>query len=310
MLETRVPQPRSNRPDVAPWWRRHYSNLIGYALIAPFAIWVILVIAYPVANALSLSFTNTRVIGSPSDFVGLGNYGTILGSVDFWSAVLRTAVWLLGNVVLQTVIAFGTALFLCEAFWLARVARVWVLLPWVIPTVAVAVIWQWLMNANYGVVSYLLQAAHVIGSPLDVFGSRTGALPGLILTNSWHWFPLSAIFVFGAMQTIPVELYEAARIDGAGAWAQFRFITMPMLSKILFALGLVGGLWTSNVLDIPYLITRGGPVDSTTTLPVEIFDTAFRGLRVGQAAAMSILAVILIGSAAMLYVKLMAPRDD
>jgi multiple sugar transport system permease protein len=310
MMSTPMPERRAIRARAIRSWRRRYPKLVGYVLLAPLAIWILLVLVYPIVNTLFLSLTDTGVIGSPSDVVGAANYQRILGSGDFWAAVLRSAAWLVGNVVVQTILAFATALFLNQAWWLARQARIWVLLPWVIPTVAVAVIWQWLLNTNYGIVPYLLQALHVISAPLNVFGSATGALPGLIVTNSWHWFPLSTVFIFGAMQTIPPELYEAASIDGAGALAQFRFITMPMLSSTLFALGLVGGLWTSNVLDIIYLITRGGPVDATTTLPVEIYDTAFRAFRVGQAAAMSIVAIVILGVAAVTYVKLMAPRED
>lgn len=294
----------------ARFWRRRYPALIGYVLLAPLAIWIFLVLVYPFANTVFLSLTDTKTIGSGANLVGVANYQNILGSGDFWIAVLRSVVWLLGNVALQTVMAFATALFLTEPGWLARRARIWVLLPWVIPTVAVAVIWQWMLNTNYGIINYLLKELGVITSPLNVFGSATGALPGLIVVNSWHWFPLSAVFIFGAMQTIPREIYEAASIDGAGGWAQFRSITVPMLSKILFAMGLVGGLWTSNVLDMIYLITRGGPADATTTLPVEIYDTAFRAFRVGQAAAMSVATIVLLGVAAVVYVKLMAPQED
>ena len=291
-------------------WRRHYPTALGYALLAPLAIWIFLVLIYPVANMVSLSLTNTRIIGSPSSVIGLDNYRTVLGSPDFWEAVLRSAVWIVGNVALQTVLAFATALLLSEGWWLARQARVWVLLPWVIPTVAVAVIWQWMLNSNYGIVSYLLQESGITTEPINIFGSATGALPGLIVVNSWRWFPLAAIFIFAAMQTIPAHLYEAANIDGAGPVARFRYITVPMLGKILFALGLVGGLFTSNVLDVIYLITRGGPAEASTTLPVAIYDMAFKAFRSGQAAAMSVLAILLLGVAVILYLRFMSPPKD
>ncbi|MBI4219884.1 MAG: sugar ABC transporter permease [Chloroflexi bacterium] len=300
---------RATRATAVRSWRRRYPALIGYVLLAPLALWIFLVLIYPVANTLFLSLTDTRIIGAPAKQVGAANYQAIIGSGDFWQAVARSAVWLVGNVALQTVLAFATALFLREAWWLARQARIWVLLPWVIPTVAVAVIWQWMLNSNYGIVSHLLQELDVTTSPLNVFGSATGALPGLIVVNSWRWFPLAAVFIFAAMQTVPTHLYEAASIDGAGRWAQFRFITVPMLVKTLFALGLVGGLWTSNVLDIIYLITRGGPAQASTTLPVKIYEMAFTGFRIGQAAAMSVVAIGLLGAAAIVYVKLMAPRE-
>jgi len=291
-------------------WTRSYPALVGYALLAPLVAWIFLILFYPVGNTVLLSFTDTRIVGAPHRDVGLANYQAVLQSGAFWDATLKSIVWLAGNVLLQTAMAFAAALLLGQSWRLARQARIWVLLPWVIPTVAVAVIWQWMLNANYGVVGYILQALHVIAEPLNVFGSREGALPGTIVANAWHWFPLSAVVLFGAMQTIPRELYEAARVDGASSWGQFRFITFPMLRKVMFALGLVGGLWTFNVLDVIYLITRGGPAGATTTLPVVIYDTAFKSFRIGQAAAMSVVAIVLLAVAAALYVRFMSPRED
>lgn len=310
MAQRSHPGQHSVTAHAAEGWRSHYPTVLGYVLLAPLAIWIFLVLIYPVANMLYLSLTDTRIIGSPSNFIGLDNYWTVIQSPDFWDAVLRSAVWLIGNVALQTALAFATALLLSEAWWFARHARVWVLLPWVIPTVAVAVIWQWMLNSNYGIVSYLLQEIGITSGPINIFGSATGALPGLIVVNSWRWFPLAAIFIFAAMQTIPAHLYEAASIDGAGHFARFRYVTVPMLRQILFALGLVGGLFTSNVLDIIYLITRGGPADASATLPVVIYDTAFRAFRNGQAAAMSVLAILLLGIAVALYLRFMSPPKD
>ncbi|MDQ0475306.1 carbohydrate ABC transporter permease [Labrys wisconsinensis] len=289
--------------------RRAYAPLIGYALLAPLVLWMLVVLVYPIGNLLALSLTDTRIVGAPSAFVGLDNYQATLLSARFWSAVQRSIVWLLGNVVLGTVVAFAAALLLRQSWRPAQQARVWILLPWVIPTVAVAVIWQWMLNANYGVINFVLTALDVIAAPLNVFGSKELTMAGTIIANTWHWFPLSAVVIFGAMQNIPQELYEAARLDGASAWAQFRFITLPATAKTMFALGLVGGLWTLNVFDTIYLVTRGGPADATLTLPVLIYETAFKGLRIGQAAAMSVVAIGLLAALATAYARLMAPKE-
>ncbi len=184
------------------------------------------------------------------------------------------------------------------------------MLPWVVPTVAVAVIWQWMFNSNYGIIGHVLQAGGLISSPLNVFGSPDSALIGLIITNSWHWFPLPAVVIFGAMQTIPVELYEAAKVDGAGSFAQFRYITLPGIAKTLFVLELVGNLWTFNVLDVIFFITRGGPADATLTMPVELYYTAFKAWRIGEAAAMTLVVLVFVTIASVVYVKLFAPRGD
>ena len=182
------------------------------------------------------------------------------------------------------------------------------MLPWVIPTVAVAVIWQWMLNSNYGVIHHLLGEAGIdLGAP---FGNPTWALYTIILVNSWHWFPLVAVVIYGALATIPDELYEAARMDGANAWQAFWRITFPLLQPILFALGLVGSLWSVNILDSIYLITEGGPAGSTTTMPVYVYDTAFSAFRSSHAAAASVLTVLVLTIAALLFVRLARPKED
>lgn len=289
-------------------WSRSYPAVVGYALLAPLAVWIVLILVYPVLNTVYLSFTNTRIIGAPSGLVGLTNYQTVLASPEFWRGLILSLAWLVGNGIVQTIAAFATALLLRQSWRFARQARIWVLLPWVIPTVAVAVIWQWMLNSNYGIISHALQSSGVISSPLNVFGSPEGALLGLIVTNSWHWFALPAVVIFGAMQTIPVALYDAAKVDGAGPIAQFRYITLPMIARTLFVLELVGNLWTFNVLDIIFLITRGGPADASLTMPVELYYTAFKAWRIGEAAAMTIVVLGLLAVASFLYVRRFAPR--
>ncbi len=296
--------------DMRQLWTRSYPHMVGYALVAPLALWIFLILVYPVFNTLWLSTTDTRIIGGSFRFVALDNYGAVLGSAEFWRGILLSIAWLVGNSIVQTVAAFGAALLLRQTWRLARQARIWVLLPWVVPTVAVAVVWQWMLNSNYGIINHALQAIGVITTPLNVFGSPVGALPGLILTNSWHWFPLPAVVIFGAMQTIPASLFEAAKVDGAGSIAQFRFITLPMIAPTLFVLELVGNLWTFNVLDVIYYITRGGPSDASLTAPVDLYYTAFKAWRIGEAAAMSVVVLALLAIASVVYVRFLKPRDQ
>ena len=289
-----------------PRWRRH---VLGYVLLVPLLLVMVLVIAYPLVNTVLLSLSDVGIIGGPSEFIGLGNYRDVLGDGSFWASVRRSLLWLVGNMVVQTLLAFGAALLMNRDGWLARRARVWVMFPWVIPSVAVAIIWQWMLNSNYGVVSHVMQVAHVISEPLNVFGSTASALAGLILVNSWHWFPLSAVIVLGALQTIPEELHEAARVDGAGPWRTFWSITFPLLGKVLFALGLVGSLWSFNIVDTILLITEGGPDDASTTAPVYVYDQAFKAFHAAEAAAASVVSIGLLGAFALLYMRFARPKE-
>jgi multiple sugar transport system permease protein len=287
-------------------WRRH---LLAWLMLAPLLLVVALVIGYPLVNTIRLSLQDVRVIGGPAPFIGLDNFTEVLGDDRFWAALRRSGIWLVGNLAIQTLLAFGAATLMNRGGWLARHARVWVMFPWVIPSVAVAIIWQWMLNSNYGVVSHMLDVAGIISEPLNVFGKPSSALFGLIVVNAWHWFPLSAVIILGALQTVPEELYEAAKVDGAGAWRTFWSITLPMLGKVLFALGLVGSLWSFNTIDTIYLITRGGPSEASETLPIYVYDTAFKTFRASEAAAASLISVVILAVAAFLYIRFARPKE-
>lgn len=284
------------------------KNLLGFTLISPVMIIMALAIAVPLFNTLWISFQNQKVIGGQSDFVGLDTYTLIVEDTSFWSALGRSGTWVLTNLVIQTVLAFATALLLQSRGWWASSARMWILLPWVIPTISVVIIWQWMLNSNYGIIHWALREIGIdLGSP---FSDPGIALLSIILVNSWHWFPLATVVIYGALATVPEETLEAAKIDGANNWQSFFAVTLPAISPILFALGLVGSLWSFNVLDSIFLITRGGPVEATTTIPVYIYNTAFGAFRSSEAAAASILTVLVLALAALLFIRFLRPKED
>jgi multiple sugar transport system permease protein len=304
-MERRVPGVA--RPPLPRRGRARREKLFGIALVSPLVLIMLVIIAFPLANTVLLSLRNQGVIASPSAFVGFDTYRKVLGDPALWEAFGRSGIWLAGNLVVQTILAFVTALLLQRAGRWSRAARTWVLLPWVIPTVAVAVIWQWMTNSNYGIVTKALGLVGIDG--VQFFADPTWALPTLIVMNSWHWFPLGAVIIYGALQTIPEEVYEAAAVDGANAWTTFWHITMPLLQPVLFALGLVGSLWSFNIVDSIYLVTRGGPAGSSTTAPVQIYDTAFKAFRASEAAAASVAAIVLLGILAWLYIRFAKPEE-
>ena len=281
--------------------------VIGYLFVLPLLLWLAGTILYPLFSTFYLSVLNIKIIGSGGKFVGFDNYLRVLKLSHFWAASWRSLLWVLGNAILQTLLAFITALILQQKFVGRNFARVWVILPWIVPTVVVVVIWRWLLTASGGIINYLLVSLGLVARPIGFFSTRGRAFASVIAINSWRWFPFVTVILLAALVRIPRELYDAAGVDGASRWQQFVHVTLPGLQPVLFVMGLVGTLLSFNVFDIVWLLTGGGPASGTTTLPVLIYDTAFKKYRLSQAAAMSVIVGIILLIFAALFIHYMAP---
>jgi multiple sugar transport system permease protein len=279
-------------------------------MVAPVLVWLAATILYPLGAAVAISLRDIRVIGSDGGFVGLANYADVLEMARLWAALGRSLVWVAGNAVLQTLLALGTALLLNQRFRGIRLVRVWVILSWIVPTIVVVIIWRWLLGTSGGVVNYLLVSLGVTDRPVGFFAGPGSAMASLVVINSWRWFPFVAVMLLAGLQRIPADLYEAAAIDGAGPWQRFRRITWPLLQPTMLVLGVVGTLLSFNVFDIIWLTTAGGPSGATQTLPVLIYETAFKSYRLGQAAAMSVLVSLLLMALAVLLTRALAPKGE
>ena len=286
------------------------DRYLPYLLVAPVLIWLGATLIYPLASAISLSVRDVGIIGTEGAFVGFANYTDILGDAAFLRALGKSAIWVVGNGVVQTILALLAALALARKFPGVKVARIWIILTWIVPTIVVVIIWRWLLSTSGGMINPLLVQLGIIDRPVGFFGSSTSAMVTLILINSWRWFPFVAVMLLASLQRIPEDLYEAAAIDGASAWQRFRFVTWPLLQPTLFVLGVVGTLLSFNVFDIVWLVTQGGPGSATTTLPVLIYQTAFKAYRLSDAAAMSVIATVLLMGFALAATRALAPREE
>lgn len=302
--------PPSSRPLARRLDRRQREALLGFLFIAPLLLWLVATIVWPLIASIHLSLQDVRVIGTESGFVGLDNYGRVLGDDRFWEAVGRSGIWIVGNAVLQTLLAFSAALALKRRFPGVRVARTWIILSWIVPTVVAVVIWRFLLNASGGgLINPLLSAVGLTDAGVGFFSSGETAFATLVVINSWRWFPFITVILLAALLRVPSDLYEAASIDGASAAAQFRYITLPLLQPTLFVVGLIGTLLSFNVFDVIWLLTAGGPSSDTTTVPVMIYETAFKQFRLSQAAAMSVITAGLLVAFAAFFVKVAKPKE-
>jgi multiple sugar transport system permease protein len=286
------------------------NTLIGYAFVMPLMLWLAATILYPLFVSVQLSLQNIRVIGTPGEYIGFQNYQRALESPQFTAALKNSGIWVVGNALVQTILAFATALTLKQRFFGNRIARIWVILSWVVPTVVVVIIWRWLLSASGGIVNYLLVSSGIVDKPVGFFATRDTAFLTVILINSWRWFPFNAVIFLAALQRIPAELYEAAAVDGASSLKRFFYITLPSLQPVLFVMGLIGTLMSVNVFDVIWLLTGGGPSRATMTLPVLIYDTAFKRYRLSQAAAMSVITGLILLVFAAVFIRFLSPPAD
>lgn len=281
---------------------RQYSRL-GLLLIAPTVLVFCAVIVYPLVSAIYLSLFSIFTPTLEGSFVGLDNYRTLLSDGTFWNALGNTLIWTAGTLTLQIVFGVGMALVLHQNIWFRSLARGLILFPYFISTVVAVLVWKWLFNDLYGILNHLMMAAGIVNMPVDYLGSMPNAMVSVILVGAWKYFPFVVIAVLARLQTIPEPLYEAARIDGAGPVARFFDITLPQLRDVLVVIILLRAIWDFKEFDLIFLLTGGGPVASTQTLPLLVYKEAFALNQMGQAAAYAVAMMAIMLVFMVIYVR-------
>jgi multiple sugar transport system permease protein len=286
------------------------TRLLPIAFVAPSLFVLAAILGWPLVSSVLLSLQDVRTVGTAGHWVGFANYGAVLGNAGFWTALLMSLLWVVANAVLQTALALPAALTLNQNFPGVKIARTWIILTWIVPTVVVVIIWRWLFSTSGGMVNPLLMQAGIVDRPVGFLNSPWAAMATLVFINSWRWFPFIALMMLAGLTRIPADLYEAARIDGANGWRRFRRITWPLLAPTIGILTVIGTLLSFNVFDIIWLMTAGGPAGGTTTLPVLIYQTAFKGYRLSEAATVSVLATVLLMAFALLATRSLVREGD
>ncbi len=259
----------------------HYRKKVLF-LLFPLLFFLILTFLYPILYQVNLSFRDYTLYTVNPQFVGLRNYVAVLGDPIFFTALKNALIWTILSVVFQIVLGFFTALLLNASSRKGyKVFRNLSLLPFVLPPVAIAVTWKWLYNPLYGLLNYFVILLG--GEPIN-FLSRQLALYSVTAVNVWKAFPFYALFILAGLQSIPQEIGEAARIDGAGSWALLRYITFPLLRPLLLVLALFATVWTFNYFDLVYSLTQGGPGQATEILATLAYKNVFVRLRFDYAA--------------------------
>ncbi|TCO77003.1 carbohydrate ABC transporter permease [Chromatocurvus halotolerans] len=281
---------------------RRYARL-GLLLIAPTIVVFCAVIVYPLLAAIYLSLFQLYTPTLEGSFVGISNYRDLLARGEFWISLRNTLVWTVGTLSLQIVLGIGMALMLHQAVWFRSLARSLILFPYFVSTVVAVLVWRWLFNDLYGILNHMLIGSGVVDMPVDYLGSMPNAMISMILVGAWKYFPFVVIAVLARLQTIPDALYEAARIDGAGPIARFFDVTLPQLRDVLVVIILLRAIWDFKEFDLIFLLTGGGPVISTQTLPLLVYKEAFALNQMGMAAAYAVVMMAIMLVFMIVYIR-------
>ena len=283
-------------------------SLVTYLYILPILVLIGIIFIYPLSQVLISSFYNIRLGAQEGIFVGLDNYRLIFSEPVFWKSVRSSLIWTFGNLILQLIIPLGAAILLNQKLRGMHFARTLILLPWIIPMVALAVSMRWMLLPGIGIFNEILR--DIIGTQISFLGSKSAAMPTLIILNTWKWLPFGTLLILTALQTIPREVYEAARVDGANFWKQFIYITFPLLGKVIWFMGYLILVWNFNTFDTIWLTTEGGPGHIMQTLTILVYRRAFKVFRLGEGAAIATMSAAFLMVMGILYFKFLSPKRE
>lgn len=267
---------------------------LGWLLVLPALIVVLGMVGYPFLEAIRISFTDRMIGRGPGQFVGLENYRYILGWPAFGNMVLRTVIFTIIAVAAKTVVGLVLATALNQQFKGRNILRGTFMLPWILPSYIVVLVWRWIFDGQTGVLNQILTEWNLIQENVPFLAQKWSAIAILLFVMTWKGYPFYALTFLAGMQTISAELYDAAKVDGAGRVARFWYITLPGLRQVMGVVILLSTIWTMNTLDIPLLLTGGGPSDHTEVFPLLTYHLALQNFRLGEGAAVPILMLPII----------------
>jgi multiple sugar transport system permease protein len=272
-------------------------------LVMPSLIPILVLSVAPLLVALALAFTDARLVRNPDyEFVGVDNFSRLAGNTFFWDSLRIGLIWTVGVTVLQLAASMGLALLLNSGLRLQGLTRVLALVPWAMPPVVVAIMWQMIYSANGGPLNAFLGS---VGLPDDInwLGDFSTALPAVILVGVWVGMPQTTVTLLAGLQQIPADLHEAASMDGAGAWRRFTAVTWPSLRPIVTSITSLNFIWNFNSFSLVYVLTEGGPGGRTMVPILFTYIEAFKNRNIGYAAAMGVVLVIVIVFLLAIYLR-------
>jgi len=270
------------------FWRRAWEDrtVLSLLCLAPAVLLLLVFLTYPLGLGVWLGFTDAR-IGRPGAFIGLENYWSLLGDDIFRLAVFNTILYTTVATAVKFALGLWLALLLNEHLPFKSLIRAIVLLPWIVPTVLSAIVFWWIYDSQFSIISWALTRLGLIDHYIDFLGQPGMARASVIAANIWRGIPFVAICLLAGLQTISPSLYEAASLDGAAAWQRFRYVTLPLLMPVLSIVLTFSILFTFTDFQLIYVITRGGPLNATHLMATLSFQRAITGGQLGEGAAIA-----------------------
>jgi len=280
------------RPRLSLAQRRRFFS---YLVLFPETLFVLLIVIYPLYLTFKLSFFQVDLysIAKPlTTSPGLENYAKVLFDRGFWQSLRVSVLYTLWATPLTFLVGFTLALLLHQPIRGRRAFRVLLAMPWAVPTAVGSMVFMLIFDSSFGVTNYLLTTLRIVSGKIDWLGSPTTALATIVMTTIWKNCPFFMLMLLAGLQAIPADLYEAARVDGAGRVRQFVSITLPALRSIITISIMLNALWVFREFDTIYVMTGGGPARMTESLAVSIYQEAFRFFQVGYASTLGIVAFL------------------
>jgi multiple sugar transport system permease protein len=277
-------------------------------LLGPCVVYLLVFSVFPLLYSLRLSLTNLTASSTSGRWVGLENYREILGDPHFWSAAWNTALMVGFSVAIAMVLGTALALFFSLKLRGSSIVRAIMTLPMLITPIVVGVMWRALLNPDWGIVNWAMAEVHL--PPVNWLGSTDWAIRTLVMVDVWQWTPFVFVIVFARLQSLPVEVFEAAQVDGAPRLAQLRWITLPLLAPAIALAAIIRGIDAFRSFDLVYGLSYGGPARASTTLSFLDYQNGFDFQSYGYAAAIAYVMVVILVIATTVLLRLVRVRRE
>lgn len=282
------------------------SALIRFSFLAPAILYLLVFFGYPLYYSISVSLEQYDLqaeVSGVAPFIGLANYLAVFKDSVFQQAILHTLLFTVGSIVPQFLIGLGLAMFFARNFPLSRFLRSLMLLPWLLPLIVSGTVWKWLFDQTNGLLDQWLAALHILPTHFGWLTTPGWALFAVILTNVWIGIPFNMVLIYSGLQGISSEVYEASAIDGASRWQTFRYVTLPLLQPVIGVVLMLGLIYTLKVFDIIYVMTSGGPANSTQILATWSYNLSFSQQLFGEGSAVGNIILVVSVLVALVYLQ-------